>query len=120
MVRDPTARSSTSAAKAPLACVTKSISINSPAAHCKPAQDAIASEWAKIEKYHALDLANPREWEDVKKEDPEATVVPTAMLLGIKHSELPEDQQVWKARFIALGNQQRTIFGQSSLRLSFM
>ena len=51
VVRDPTARSSTSAAKSSaIACVTKSISINSPAARSKPAQDAIASEWAKIEK----------------------------------------------------------------------
>ena len=91
--------------------MTKSIGLTAARAQCQGAYDAVQKEWDKIEKHHALEVENPIEWSTIQQTDPEATIVDTAMLLGLKNSELPESEQVWKARFIGLGNNHRDAFG---------
>ena len=55
-----------------------------------------------------------REWDDVKKLDPGAHVCGIHIILGIKNSEMPEADRIWKARIVAGGHNVRDTDGKKA------
>ena len=76
---------------------------------------AVAKEMATIRKRKTIDLGDPREWQQVAAEDPEAQVLGPRMLTSIKHWE--REMKCWahKGRLVALGNDVRTTEGAKAI-----
>lgn len=86
-------------------CVVKEIRPNDPIWSSDLAKAAIAKELKGLQDRKTSRFGNPRCWKkEVSKNEPDAQLVGFKVILGIKHSGMPEDKWKCKARGCATGN----------------
>ena len=88
--------------------VTKNIEPNDWRFHCPAAQKAAREELASMTEHGVWDMNCTREWDDVRRSDPNAEVLGAKLLIGIKDHEFLDEAELgdatWKARFVCTGN----------------
>jgi hypothetical protein len=98
----------------PLALVTRVVPAASHEALASPeAQAAVEKEWnSNIVGRRAWAHDAPLEYQEAKRQHPEAVFLRAHLILGIKHAEKSPEEQAWKARVVVNGGDARDAFGQ--------
>jgi hypothetical protein len=93
--------------------VTRLVRADSSEAKESPkAQEAIDKEIENIRSKDALFWEETYEESEAKELFPESEFVDGMMILGEKYAELEEALREWKGRFVILGNNVRSAFGE--------
>ena len=65
---------------------------------------AALKEFTKIIQYDTIDVTSGNTRKAIAAKDPNAQFAKTALLMAMKHAELPIEDQILKARLVVLGN----------------
>ena len=93
------------------ALITKTLAPGDPLSRSPPALKAIDDELTDLRAHHVWDETNPKEAQDVARDEPDAHIARVFPIVGIKHFEDVSMQKL-KGRIVLAGNRVKTATGQ--------